>query len=271
MKTKNIFSFIAFWGMMSFVAISCKNSEEEINPNDKNSVVLNFENRVGNQLLTPSTTYKNGSGEDFTITTLNYFISNISLKKEDETVVKFPNQYFLIRQADTKTLISELKDVPAGNYKEITFSIGVDSTKSVSDISERTGVLDPTSYGDDGMYWSWNSGYIFMKMEGISSVVPTRTDGRKLFAIHVGGFGGKTSVVTNNIRTVTLPLTKTANVRANIAPKVLLAADILQVFDGKNKIKLFETNAIHNPSIATPVADNLLKMFSVANVSNDVK
>jgi hypothetical protein len=271
MKTKNIFSIIALGGMMSFVAISCKKSEEEINPNDKNSVVLEFENRVGDKTMTAATIYKNGSGEDFTVTTFNYFISNISLKKEDGTVVKFPNQYFLIRQTDDKTMAPELKDVPAGNYKEITFSIGVDSTKSVSDVSQRTGVLDPTSYGDDGMYWSWNSGYIFMKFEGISSVVPIRSDGRKLFAIHVGGFGGKTSVVTNNFRAVTLPFPSTANVRGNVAPEVHLFVDAMQIFDGKNKIKLIETNSVHSPAVATPIADNFLKMFSVDHVHNDTK
>jgi hypothetical protein len=271
MKTNNIFSLIALGGMMSFVAISCKKSEEEINPNDKNSVFLTFDNRVGDKAMTVLTTYKNGSGEDFTITTFNYFISNISLKKEDGTFVKFPNQYFLIRQVDDKTFAPQLKDVPAGNYKEITFSIGVDSIKSISDVSERKGVLDPTSYGEDGMYWSWNSGYIFMKMEGISSFVPTRADGKKLFAIHVGGFGGKTSVVTNNLRTVNLPFPSIANVRANVSPELHVAVDAMQIFDGKNKIKLVETNSVHSPSVAAPIADNFLKMFSIDNVRNDVK
>ncbi|MEY4540338.1 MAG: hypothetical protein RLZZ306_2095, partial [Bacteroidota bacterium] len=128
-----------------------------------------------------------------------------------------------------------------------------------------------TSYGDDGMYWSWNSGYIFMKLEGISSVVPTRPNGKKAFQLHVGGFGGKTSVVTNNYRTVTLPISNAATVRTNIAPEVHLFVDILQIFDGKNKIKLAETNLVHNPSIATPIADNFLKMFSVGYVQNDKK
>ena len=269
MKTKKLFSFIALCGILSISFFSCKKTEE-INPNDKNSIIIEFENRVGNKPLVLNTgVYKNASGEDFTMTTFNYFISNISLKKDDGSSIKLPNQYFLIRQADVKTFAPKLKDIPAGNYKEITLTVGVDSTKSVSDVSQRTGVLDPTSYGDDGMYWSWNSGYIFMKMEGISSVVPTRADGKKAFNMHVGGFGGKTAVGVNNLKNITLSFPDAATVRANIAPEVHLFVDILSIFDGKNKIKLVETNNVHSPGTAIQIAENITKIFSIDHVHND--
>ena len=112
---------------------SACNSEsvEPIGPNDKNNVTLEFENRVAAQTLALNDTkYTNSSGEDFTITTLNYFISNVAFKKTDGTVVKMPDQYFLVRQADKSTLMPVLKDVPAADYTEMTFTIGVDSVKS---------------------------------------------------------------------------------------------------------------------------------------------
>jgi len=44
---------------------------------------------VGDKALVLGTeAYTNSFGEDFTVTTLNYFISNVSFKKEDGTVVK---------------------------------------------------------------------------------------------------------------------------------------------------------------------------------------
>ena len=64
-----------------------------------------------------------------------------------------------------------LKNIPAGDYNQITFTIGVDSLRSTMDVSKRPGVLDPAQ-GHDGMYWTWNSGYIFFKMEGISPAAP---------------------------------------------------------------------------------------------------
>ena len=186
-------------------------------------------------------------------------------------MVKFPNNYFLVRQSVATSLVAELKDIPAGNYKEVTFTVGVDSLKSISDVSQRIGVLDPASYGNDNMYWAWNSGYIFTKIEGISSVAPTNSAGLKKFEYHVGGFGGRTSVTKNNLRTVTLSLADMATVRANIAPEVHLFVDVAKVFDGVTTLKLATTNVVHSMATATPIANNIAKIFSIDHVHNDVQ
>jgi len=246
------------------------NIEAEIRLNDTNTVVVEFENRVDTQpLVLGLTTYKNASNEDFNVTTFNYFISNIALKKDDGTVLKLTNQYFLIRTADAATSRVELKNVPAANYTEVSFMIGVDSTKSVSDVGQRIGVLDIASYTNDNMYWSWNSGYIFMKFEGTSPVVPLSTNGTRKFEMHVGGFGGMTSKVTNNLRTVTLALPSSATVRKKIAPEVHFFTDVAKIFSGTTTIKLAETNSIHSPSAAAPIVNNYVKMFTVDHVHNE--
>lgn len=257
---------------LSLLFTACqKNDPDAFSATDKNSVNLEFDNRLGGQkLVLGQTTAKNGSGEDVTLTTFNYFISNVSLTKDDGTEVKFPDQYFLIRQADAKTLNATLKDVPAGNYKTLSFTVGVDSARSVADVTKRTGVLDVGSYGDDGMYWSWNSGYIFMKMEGTSPVVPARASGQRLFQLHVGGYGGFSAPAPNNLRRVILPVgSERVKVRKDIAPDVHLFVDALKVFDGPNKISLATTNMVHNPAVAGPLADNYKAMFVVDHVHND--
>lgn len=267
--TNKLFSFALIALVFSLVFTSCK-KEDEINPNDKNSLFVNFENKVGASDLKLGTAYTNGSGEDFTVTTLNYFVSNVSLKKEDGTTVSFPNQYFLIRQSDASTWAPELKDVPAGNYTSITFNVGVDSTKSVSDVSQRTGALDVAT---NGMYWSWNSGYVFFKFEGTSSVVPVGSSGAKAFQLHVGGYGGiaATSKTVNNNRSVTLALPTNATVRNNIAPELHIYADLAKVFNGTTVLKLATTNSVHSPAAAVPVANNYATMFSVNHVHNDAQ
>lgn len=256
--------------------VSCDKSDEDvIDPNATNTVSLEFDNRVGDQKLVLGTTsYKNATGEPFTVSAFNYFISNISLKKDDGTVVKFPNQYLLVRQIDAKSQIISLTDVPAGNYGEVSFMIGVDSLKSVGGAGERTGALDPTSYGDDGMYWSWNSGYIFMKLEGTSTAILTDKNPTQKFAIHVGGYGGGwngAGKTANNLRTVTLPIATKATVRGNIAPEIHLFVDAKQIFDGPNKVSLAKTSAIHSPAVATPIAENSKTMFQIDHVHNSKK
>ena len=254
----------------SALIFACTNDAVDPIDDSTNTVMLEFDNRVGAQKMAlGNTIYKNGSGEEFTLTRFNYFISNVALKKADGTLVKFPDQYFLIRQADPTTWEPALQEVPAADYSEISFTIGVDSTRSVSDISARTGVLDPTAYGDDGMYWSWNSGYIFVKMEGASPVVPLNSAGKRAFEMHIGGYGGRAAVAPNNLRTVTLPLNGKATVRKSIAPTIHLVADFLKVFDGPSTITLAETNSVHSPAVAGPIADNYMHMFVVDHVHND--
>jgi hypothetical protein len=260
---KHLFS--AF--VVAILIISCQ-KEDEISPNDKNSVSIEFDNRIGDQKLVLGTTKaKNASGEEFTVTRLNYFVSNIALKKDDGSVLKFPNNYFLLKQSDANSLIIKLNDIPAGNYTELSYTIGVDSLKSISDVSQRTGVLDPASYGDDNMYWSWNSGYIFFKMEGKSAAIPA--DKADHFELHIGGFGGKTAVTPNNLKNITLSLADAATVRKNIAPQIHVITDVSKVFDAVNQISLAKTYFIHAPAAGMPVAQNYAKSFVLDHVHND--
>lgn len=244
---------------------------EPVTSGDKNTVTLEFDNRVGAQkLVLGPTNYKNSSGEDFTVSTLNYFISNVSLKKNDGTSVKFPDQYFLIRQSDATTLQPKLKDVPAGDYTGITFTIGVDSLRSSSPVSERKGVLDPEAYKEDPMYWGWNSGYIFLKLEGTSPAAPLDAAGTRKFQYHIGGFGGYQTPGVNNLKTVTLAFPSgSATVRKSIAPTVHLIADLSKVFSGATTIRLAETNLVHMPVAGVAIANNYRAMFTVDHVHND--
>ena len=78
------------------------------------------------------------------------------------------------------------------------------------------------------MYWSWNSGYLFMKMEGTSAAVPATANIDHKFWLHVGGYGGGwngAAKTVNNLRTVTLPITNQATVRGNVAPVIHLFVD----------------------------------------------
>lgn len=209
-------------------------------------------------------TYTNASGEDFTITAFNYFVSNVVLKKADGTELKFIDKYFLIKESVAESKVITLTDVPAGDYTSVSFVVGVDSAKSVSDVAQRTGVLDPASYGTDNMYWSWNSGYIFFKMEGKSS---KSTNAAKDFKFHIGGFGGMSAKTANNLRTVSLPIADIAKVRKNIAPEVHLSIDAQKVF--KTSLKIAESNTIMNPTLGVAVANNYKDMFAVEHVHNE--
>ncbi len=64
-------------------------------------------------------------------------------------------------------------------FDEIKFGLGIDSLTNVS--GAMGGALDPAQ----GMYWTWQSGYINVKVEGKSSRCTSRNNE---FIFHLGGY-----------------------------------------------------------------------------------
>lgn len=98
------------------------------------------------------------------------------------------------------------------------------------DISERTGVLNPAEGMDEGMYWDWNPGYIFFKMDGISAAAPVDPGGRHKFRYQIGGFGGYSAPTINNIKNIRIDLSKAgvAKVLPGREANIHLMVDILK-------------------------------------------
>lgn len=256
------FKAAAFVAILSFNFACEKKDMDDLT--GTGNLVLEFDNRIGStDLVLGETKATNASGEEFTLTTLNYFISNIQLMDMAGNMISFPDQYFLVRESDPSSQKITLTDIPAGNYHHLTYTIGVDSLKSISDVSQRTGVLDPASYGNDNMYWSWNMGYIFFKMEGLSEA--SSREGN-VFQFHIGGFGGKDAPTPNNLKVVENHMTDMVKIRRNETPTSHIIMDVSKVFDGENAIQLAVTPMIHNPKVGTTVAANYVNAFNVDHV-----
>ncbi len=252
---------------------ACKKEKKEPDYNAGNLAPLSieFDNIVGGKnLYLDAETYTNTSGESFSISTLQYFISNIQLQKSDGTLYTVPQaeSYFLIKEGDEESQKAVVQ-APEGDYSSLTFTLGVDSLRSVSDVSERSGVLDPSG-GMDGMYWSWNSGYIFFKMEGLSESAPADPSGQHKFRYHIGGFGGYASATINNIKTVTIDLTAggIARVRKDRKSNIHLMVDIAKVFDGATSISIAEHPSVMFSEFSVQVANNFPAMFRHDHTEN---
>jgi hypothetical protein len=196
---------------------------------------------------------------------LQYFISNISLTTTDGRVYTVPQleSYFLVRESDAASQKIKLM-VPEGEYKSVSFMIGVDSLRSTKPIAERPGVLDPANYGpDDKMYWSWNAGYIFYKMEGNSPAAPVDPTGNRRFRFHIGLFGGMTSPTINNIKVKTFDLTAngTAKVKTGRKPVVHFVHDILKTMGGTTNVDLSVNHTVMVTPFSANIANNYEKAF----------
>ena len=254
--------------MLAVLACDTPDTDTSFDPVALGRMKINFDNIVGSSDLTLNTgTYQNGSGESFSVTKLNYFVSNIRLRKEDgsEYVVPQDSSYFLIQEDHPASQTITLNKVPAGNYTGLTFLIGVDSLRSAADLVKRTGILDPGL--NNGMYWDWNSGYIFLKLEGTSAVAPAAQNGA--FFYHIGGYG-RENVKINNLRTVTLPFkTDIAKVQADLTPTVHLTSDVLKLFNGPTTVSIAQHSSVMFDPYSTNVANNYAQMFSYDRLSTN--
>ncbi len=119
-------------------------------------------------------------------TKLKYYISNVQLQKEDGTWWAEDESYYLVDLSESNGNTLSILNVPEGNYKSLRFTHGVDSVRNFSGAQE--GALSVLN----SMFWSWNSGYIMIKLEGNS---PQADDGT--FRFHLGGYTDPNNVVTN--------------------------------------------------------------------------
>jgi len=229
-------------------------------------LIIKFDNVAGDQDLVLNTkTYTNASGESFSISQLQYFVSNIKLQRTDgvEFTVNQDDSYFLVQESNPSTQLIKLK-VPVADYRKLTFVLGVDSLRNTMNISRRTGVLDPASSMDNGMYWSWNSGYIFFKAEGESPAAPADPTGNRRFRYHIGGFGGYSAPTINNIKTITLDLEKSGIIKArkNRKATITITADIIKLFDATQAVSIAAHPSVMFSEYSVNIANNYQHMFA---------
>jgi len=222
------------------------------------SLAFDFEAVVGDSTLIFSTeTYTNQAGNTFNITKFKYYISNIKLIKQDNSTWSENYSYHIVDHSSSTGSAFTITGVPFDTYKGIEFMIGVDSTHNVS--GSQTGALDPTN----DLYWSWNQGYIFAKLEGIS---PQSTASGNKIMYHIGGFSG-----TNNAIKVISPSFNgaTANVSANVTPEIHVKNELLNWLDTPNQMDFSAINVIMMPGAnSKKVADNYSSAFTIEHIHN---
>ncbi len=119
-----------------------------------------------------------GSADQIEVETLKFYISDLILSQGDEKVAEHNNRFHLIDFDRPESLIIVFDSI-GSTFDQIEFSLGVDSLTNES--GAFGGALDPTN----GMYWTWQSGYINFKVEGVSESCPAR---KNRFQFHAGGY-----------------------------------------------------------------------------------
>lgn len=169
--------------------------------------------------------------DTLTFSTFKYYVSNVQLQRTDGSWWKEEESYHLVDLSKTDGNVIQLNKVPAGTYTAMNYTMGVDSMRNVS--GAQTGALSVSN----GMFWSWNTGYIMIKTEGTSPQSPTGD-----FAFHLGGFMGDQNVVTERttgFNGETLDISAAAN------PQIHLNVNPARLWHGGTSVA--DTSKIHMP------------------------
>ncbi len=115
------------------------------------------------------------TNDSIQFTTVKFYVSHIKLYKQQAVVYKSSTPKLVDISKSSSLVIT----ASISSFDSISFMIGVDSLTQVS--GAYGGDLDPTN----GMYWTWQSGYINAKIEGNAKACPTRNN---QFQLHLGGY-----------------------------------------------------------------------------------
>ena len=217
------------------------------------NVNVRFQNKVGDvPLIIDSVNYKNELNQDFTISKFKFYISNVSFENTNGAQTA-PSTSFLIDQEDSLSLSTNSISIPSGIYSSIEFILGVDSLHNVS--GAQNGALDVLNT----MFWTWNSGYIFMKLEGNSSF--SNSPGH-FFEYHIGGF----KEPYNAIRKIKLTFDQPVEISKHKLTDILINVNVLEILQHPNSIDFSKNSSIVEPFQSKIVSDNYEDIFSIINI-----
>ncbi len=205
--------------------------------------------------------YTLADGDALSVDKLRYYLSNVRLHRPDggwSNAVRSDDDsrgYYLVDAADAASRHLKIDGIAAGVYDGLELLIGVDAARNTQ--GAQTGALDPAR----GMFWTWNTGYVFFKLEGHS---PQSTAAAQSVTYHIGGSQPPLA------RTVYLPLgDKPLKLDRQVSGIVHLVFDLATVFEASPALRLAEHNSIMEPAQGPVVADRYGAAFRVDHVHQE--
>src|SRR5690554_4931383 len=174
MKTTNSTCFriqnvlILFSGLLFVFSLlfSCKkdNPEPDNTPTPAPTTVesfIKFKHKIDNIAVDFDTVkYVNDFGNDFSIETIRYFVSNVAFVKSNGDVVNITNAIYVDAREAVYNQKKFTTAIPNGEYTEMRFTFGLDS------VMNQTGAFN--NFPEAAMEWPMmmGGGYHYMKLEG---------------------------------------------------------------------------------------------------------
>lgn len=146
-------------------------------------VMLHFHSKMGAADFAYDTEVTNWQGRRMKFTTAQVYLSGFYFHNDDGHTM-IDDSYVL---AKPETMMYNLGELPSAHYHGLGFSVGVDSVANHSDPASWPSSHALSSNNPDHAFWSWNSGYIFIKVEGMVDTTATMNGAVNApFIYHIG-------------------------------------------------------------------------------------
>ena len=169
--TKNYYIFLSISSLVAVVAV--------LGFSAPSSVKLNIQPSFNTKILTKNQWYISALNDSILFSKVQFYLTDFRLKTKEGNIYKLKDSNYLVDlfKPETLTIPLSIPKLKAGT--ELSVTIGVPS--SLHTAGALSGDLDPSK----GMYWSWQSGFINFKIEGVSPRCKTR---KNKFQFHIGGY-----------------------------------------------------------------------------------
>lgn len=179
--------FLSGQALLALAALALVGCEADTMEDDA-SLSLLLDARVGTQTLVanaPNQAYT-VNGRKMTLASARVYLSDIILLREDGTEVPVSmepvtlpakaedgtdtqvtvDRRVVLARSDAGGTSYTLGDVPAGAYKGVRFNVGLAGLANRADATQAPATSPLATQTDKSNYWSWNSGYIFLRLDG---------------------------------------------------------------------------------------------------------
>ena len=249
MKTQ----LLTFLVICIFFMCPCKDKNETQPQNtvpSETKIQIKFACYWNNELFQIQQPYTDQFGTIFRIDFMKQYVSYLQLQRPD-------GSYALLRDFDLIDFTSPTTrtfSIPAGSYNRLELSLGVPKNYNIGQDPAQYPNDHPLSVaGSQGMFWHWNTGYIFSKFEGKCDT--TGISGNSLIvpiAIHAGTDSAFRSIHNDSDILITSGQIKNIEIKFHI--------DRLLNGSGNVPLNLEEDAITHSstdPALARLYMDNL--------------
>lgn len=152
--------------------VSCEdddNTSQNPPAEEKAYVQLHYDFNYDGNAFALNQNYTTDSGYTIRYTLASFYLSKPHIMDDADNMTALSPDYYIIRP---DVMMSDMGTIDPGHAHMFNVSIGVD--EAVNTENGASG-MQPTDFSDvnhplapqpEGMYWSWASGYIFVKIEG---------------------------------------------------------------------------------------------------------